>query len=247
MLRTSSHGCSSMRPIALAKRVGHRAGEAQGTFLGLAHVSRHTCASMLFRRGLNAKQLQVWLGHHSLGFTLSVYSICCPGDMPSAGQQITPKAAEVSERDEGGEAAHEQGFLSPTETARRLRGQLSIPRSKVRILHGPWELLANRYLIRGSPGFGARRENQRRTEPNLAGALEATDLVGRSRRCPRLGRDRSSGGRVPSAYPTCSVPGCPVHFQLESQGRTKVSTPSRQITGAACVREATTRGGETWS
>jgi hypothetical protein len=29
------------------------------------HTFRHTCATMLFRHGLNAKQVQSWLGHHS--------------------------------------------------------------------------------------------------------------------------------------------------------------------------------------
>lgn len=48
------------------------------------HVFRHTCASMLFREGLNAKQVQVWLGHHSPGFTLATYVHLLPGDMPAA-------------------------------------------------------------------------------------------------------------------------------------------------------------------
>jgi integrase len=37
------------------------------------HTFRHTCASMLFAEGRNAKQVQRWLGHHSAAFTLSVY------------------------------------------------------------------------------------------------------------------------------------------------------------------------------
>ena len=37
------------------------------------HAFRHTCASMLFERGANAKQVQKWLGHHSAAFTLSKY------------------------------------------------------------------------------------------------------------------------------------------------------------------------------
>ena len=35
------------------------------------HTFRHTCATMLFRYGVNAKQAQLWLGHHSPAFTLS--------------------------------------------------------------------------------------------------------------------------------------------------------------------------------
>jgi len=37
------------------------------------HTFRHTCASMLFERGANAKQVQRWLGHHSAAFTLDTY------------------------------------------------------------------------------------------------------------------------------------------------------------------------------
>jgi integrase len=37
------------------------------------HTFRHTCASMLFARGANAKQVQRWLGHHSPSFTLDRY------------------------------------------------------------------------------------------------------------------------------------------------------------------------------
>ena len=37
------------------------------------HTLRHTCASLLFESGKNAKQVQTWLGHHDPGFTLSTY------------------------------------------------------------------------------------------------------------------------------------------------------------------------------
>ena len=37
------------------------------------HTFRHTCASILFERGANAKQVQRWLGHHSASFTLDRY------------------------------------------------------------------------------------------------------------------------------------------------------------------------------
>jgi integrase len=43
---------------------------------------RHTCASILFRRGYNAKQVQVWLGHHSAAFTLATYVHLLPDDLP---------------------------------------------------------------------------------------------------------------------------------------------------------------------
>lgn len=37
------------------------------------HAFRHTCASLLFARGANVKQVQRWLGHHSASFTLDTY------------------------------------------------------------------------------------------------------------------------------------------------------------------------------
>ena len=48
------------------------------------HTFRHTCATTLFRRGLNAKQVQVWLGHHSPAFTLATYVHFLDDDLPSA-------------------------------------------------------------------------------------------------------------------------------------------------------------------
>jgi len=39
--------------------------------VGGVHTLRHSCATFLFtREGLNAKQVQAWLGHHSASFTL---------------------------------------------------------------------------------------------------------------------------------------------------------------------------------
>jgi hypothetical protein len=37
------------------------------------HTLRHTCATILFARRLNAKQVQCWLGHHAASFTLDTY------------------------------------------------------------------------------------------------------------------------------------------------------------------------------
>jgi len=37
------------------------------------HTFRHTCASILFAQGRNAKQVQMWLGHSDPGFTLRTY------------------------------------------------------------------------------------------------------------------------------------------------------------------------------
>jgi len=54
-------------------RVLKPAAEEAGVPWAGFHTFRHTCASMLFAHGRNAKQVQRWLGHHSAAFTLSVY------------------------------------------------------------------------------------------------------------------------------------------------------------------------------
>ena len=63
------------------------------------HTLRHTCATMLFRRGLNAKQVQLWLGHHSPAFTLATYVHLLPDDMPDVDflDAVVAKAAVVAE------------------------------------------------------------------------------------------------------------------------------------------------------
>jgi integrase len=47
------------------------------------HSFRHTCATTLFRHGLNTKQVQAWLGHHSAAFTLNTYIHLLPEDLPN--------------------------------------------------------------------------------------------------------------------------------------------------------------------
>jgi integrase len=46
------------------------------------HTFRHTCATMLFRRGWNAVQVQKFLGHADPGFTLRTYVHLLPEDLP---------------------------------------------------------------------------------------------------------------------------------------------------------------------
>ena len=46
------------------------------------HTLRHTCASRLFRAGVDAKRVQLILGHHSPAFTLATYVHLLPGDLP---------------------------------------------------------------------------------------------------------------------------------------------------------------------
>ncbi|HST26132.1 MAG TPA: tyrosine-type recombinase/integrase, partial [Gaiellaceae bacterium] len=68
----------------LMSRVLKPAARAAGVpWLGF-HSLRHFCATELFRRGLNAKQAQMWLGHHSPAFTLATYVHLLPDDMPDS-------------------------------------------------------------------------------------------------------------------------------------------------------------------
>jgi integrase len=64
----------------ILKPAANRAGVPRVGF----HTFRHTCATMLFRHGLNAKQAQMWLGHHSPAFTLATYVHLLPDDLPEA-------------------------------------------------------------------------------------------------------------------------------------------------------------------
>jgi integrase len=68
----------------LHARVIKPAAKAAGVPWAGWHSLRHTCATMLFRHGANAKQVQVWLGHHSPAFTLATYVHLMPGDAPEA-------------------------------------------------------------------------------------------------------------------------------------------------------------------
>jgi integrase len=59
---------------------------AKATGLGWVgfHSFRHTCASLLFAGGKNAKQVQEWLGHHSPAFTLATYVHLLDGGLGDA-------------------------------------------------------------------------------------------------------------------------------------------------------------------
>jgi integrase len=67
-------------PSNLRDRVLKPAVSAAGVSWAGWHTLRHTCGSMLFRHGANAKQVQYWLGHHSPAFTLAVYVHLLPED-----------------------------------------------------------------------------------------------------------------------------------------------------------------------
>jgi integrase len=69
-------------PRNLLRRVVKPAATRAGVPWAGLHTLRHTCASMLFRSGWNAKQVQMVLGHHSPAFTLSTYVHLVPEDLP---------------------------------------------------------------------------------------------------------------------------------------------------------------------
>ena len=83
MLASQSGGCLDASNVAarVLKPAARRAGVPWAGF----HTFRHTCATMLFRYGLNAKQAQMWLGHHSPAFTLATYVHLLPDDLPDPG------------------------------------------------------------------------------------------------------------------------------------------------------------------
>ena len=66
----------------LFRRMLKPAARAPGVPWAGFHTLRHTCATLLFRNGLNAKQAQVWLGHHSPAFTLATYVHLLTDDLP---------------------------------------------------------------------------------------------------------------------------------------------------------------------
>lgn len=61
------------------------------------HTLRHTAATMLFRSGLNAKQVQVWLGHHAASFTLDTYIHLLDDELPEPAFLDTLTSATVAE------------------------------------------------------------------------------------------------------------------------------------------------------
>jgi integrase len=68
----------------LYRRVFTPAAKAAGVPWATFHTLRHTCATTLFRHGLNAKQVQGWLGHHAASFTMDVYVHLLPDDVGEA-------------------------------------------------------------------------------------------------------------------------------------------------------------------
>jgi integrase len=94
-----------LQPAAVAAGLGAFVPNGRGGVRATTWVAwrslRHTCASTLFRRGLNAKQVQLWLGHHSPAFTLATYVHLMPEDLPDAAflDEVTARWATDGQHD----------------------------------------------------------------------------------------------------------------------------------------------------
>ncbi|HEX5468900.1 MAG TPA: tyrosine-type recombinase/integrase, partial [Gaiellaceae bacterium] len=79
----TASGGARIDPSNLMSRVLKPAARAAGVgdWVGF-HTFRHTCATLLFRHGWNAVQVQRWLGHHKPSFTLDVYVHLLDEDVP---------------------------------------------------------------------------------------------------------------------------------------------------------------------
>ena len=80
IIRSASGGPIDVANVRarILKPAARRAGVGWVAF----HAFRHTCATSLFPHGLNAKQVQLWLGHHSPAFTLATYVHLLSNDLP---------------------------------------------------------------------------------------------------------------------------------------------------------------------
>lgn len=96
-------------PANLTTRVLKPAAKAAGLWPMVWHVLRHSCASELFRRGLNPKAIQAWLGHHSVAFTVDTYVHLMESDLPASpfevGNTWATRPAEIGRDAETAEGA----------------------------------------------------------------------------------------------------------------------------------------------
>ena len=80
-----------MQAKNLRERVFFPAAQAGRGAVGGFHTLRHTCASMVFAGGRNAKQVAVWLGHTEAAFPLRTYITVLDGDV-GGGLDLPPSA-----------------------------------------------------------------------------------------------------------------------------------------------------------
>jgi integrase len=103
MIDQSNLASRVLKPAAVRAGLGDWVGRPlrAESWVGF-HTFRHTAATMLFRSGLNAKQVQVWLGHHSPAFTLATYVHLLSDDLPDASflDGLTAPRADAAPEDE---------------------------------------------------------------------------------------------------------------------------------------------------
>jgi integrase len=90
------------------------------------HTLRHTCASILFRSGWNAKQVQIVLGHHSPAFTLATYVHLIPDDLPEPSFAHDARPALTRPSPSGGPTGRRRRAAG-TPRARRARSASATP------------------------------------------------------------------------------------------------------------------------
>jgi integrase len=88
--------------VGLGEWVLKRGRRHAETWVGF-HTFRHTCATQLFLRGWNAKQVSVFLGHSDPAFTLRTYIHLLPEDLPEpwGDNEVTTGATETGRNDAG--------------------------------------------------------------------------------------------------------------------------------------------------
>jgi integrase len=118
-------------PGNLRRRVlAPAAAEADIAWCGL-HMFRHTCASLLFDRGANAKQVQRQLGHHKPSFTLDTYihllsddlgePLNLSAELAQGGLKVAPRPVSAGldrPTHDGPDSALQGGWLSQNEAHR---------------------------------------------------------------------------------------------------------------------------------
>jgi Phage integrase family len=103
----------------LTSRVLKPAANAVGVPWVSFHSFRHTCATILFREGWNAVQVQRFLGHSEPGFTQRVYVHLLDEDLPDpsdafGGGKVAARQAETGrDAGEAEEAISLQGADGP--------------------------------------------------------------------------------------------------------------------------------------
>jgi integrase len=81
------------------------------------HTFRHTCATVLFRRGWNVVQVQRWLGHHKPSFTLDTYVHLLDEDVPEPEFFDELAGAAAGPADRSGYQSGYQGEPKQAETS----------------------------------------------------------------------------------------------------------------------------------